>query len=69
MSIQKTSIRYAVPYSTLYDRKVLERQSYQKAHSEEQKLTPYQEARLVTYCKQLEDAGMPAQRDLLQYHA
>lgn len=69
LSIRKAAIRHGVPYRTLYDRKVLGRQSYRLAHVLEQKMTPVQEAFLVKYAKQLEDSGIPAGRELLQAQA
>lgn len=69
LSIRKAALRHGIPPSTLYNRKVLGRQSYRQAHAGQQKLTPVQEAYLVKYVKNLEDSGMPAGRELLQAQA
>ncbi len=68
-SILQASKRNFVPYKTLYDRKVLGRQSHREGAKEQQKLTPIQELYLVAYAQQLEQKGVPARQDLLRARA
>ena len=69
LSVHKAHRQFDVPYRTLLDRKTGAHQSYQKAHEEQQKLTPIQETFLVSYAQRLDNMGIPARRDLLKAKA